>query len=156
MLAHLRAKNRTVERGLKSIEEYIKSASSGGVELDANGRCRLQYDQIGVHIIVIPEHNLILFKSFTNFLPDPESGTILPLYYHLLDMNDEPQTGLAYFSIVAAEEMSMEQDVISVEVKRTITDISEDEFMSSLQAVGEVANAFMKNLEDKFKAQRVP
>lgn len=156
MLAHLRARNRTVEKGIKSIEDYIQNASSGGVELDPSGRCRLQYDQIGVHIIVIPDHNLILFKAFTNFLPDPESGNILPLYYHLLDMNDEPLTGLAYFSIVAAEEMGMEQDVISVEVKRTITDISEEEFMASLQAVGEVANAFMYKLEETFKAQRIP
>jgi len=155
MLAHLRAKNRTVEKGVKSITEYIKGVANG-VELDDRGRCRLQYGQVGVHVMVVPEHNLVMFKTFTNFLPDPDSGTILPLYYHLLDMNDEPATGLAYFSIVASEEMGVEQDVISVELKRPITDISEDEFKLCLEAVGEVANKYMPILEEQFKAQRVP
>jgi len=155
MLSHLRARNRTVEKGVKDIEDYIKGVAKG-VELDERGRCRLQYGQVGVHVVIVPEHNLVMFKTFTNFLPDPDAGTILPLYYHLLDINDEPATGLAYFSIVAAEEMGVDQDVISVELKRPITDISEEEFKVCLEAVGEVANKYMSVLEEQFKAPRVP
>jgi hypothetical protein len=155
MLSHLRAQNRAIERGVKAIESYIGRISSN-TTLDEGGRCRIQYENVGVHIVVLPDHNLVIFKTFINFLPDPSTGKVLPLYYHLLDMSDEPQTGMAYFAIVAAEALDFERDVISVETKRPIADISFDEFTSCLQTVGEVANQWIDRLEEEFGAPRVP
>jgi hypothetical protein len=155
MLSHLRAHNRAIEQGVKAIEGHLKKISDGAV-LDPGGRCRLQYEDVGVHIVVLPEHNLVIFKTFINFLPDPASGKLLPLYYHLLDMSDEPDTGMAYFAIVAGEELDMEHDVISVETKRPIADISLDEFRTCVQIVGEVANLWIDRLEEKFDAPRIP
>ena len=155
MLSHLRAHNRAIEKGVKAIEGYVGRISSGAA-LDENGRCRIQYENVGVHIVVLPDHNLVIFKAFINFLPDPSTGKVLPLYYHLLDMSDEPQTGMAYFAIVAAEALELEKDVISVETKRPIADISFDEFQGCLQIVGEVANQWIDRLEEEFGAPRVP
>lgn len=155
MFAHLRAHNRAIERGIKSIESYLKKVSDSAA-LDEQGRCRLQYQDVGVHIVVLPEHNLVIFKTFINFLPDPASGKLLPLYYHLLDMSDEPSTGMAYFSIVASEELDLKSDVISVETKRPIVDISFEEFKTCLQTVGEVANLWIERLETEFDAPRIP
>ena len=152
MLPHLRA----VEKGVKAINSYLHKISKGQAELDEKGRCRIQYQNIGVHIHVIPGHDLVIFKAFINFLPDPSTGKVLPLYYHLLDMNDEPDTGLAYFSIVAAEELNTDNDIISVETKRPITDISFDEFNNCLQTVGEVSNRYIDSLEQTFDAPRIP
>jgi hypothetical protein len=50
----------------------------------------------------------------------------------------------------------MASDVISVETKRPIVDISFEEFSASLEAVGEVANMWMNRLEQEFKAPRIP
>lgn len=155
MLSHLRAQNRAVEKGVRNINSYLKKAASG-VQLDERGRCRVQYNNVGVHVVVQSDHNLVIFKTFINFLPDPASGKLLPLYYHLLDMNDEPATGLAYFAIVAGEELDTDGDVISVETKRPIVDISEEEFRNCLQSVGEVANIWMQKLADEFDAPPVP
>lgn len=156
MLSHLRAQHRSIEKGIKSIDSYLSKTTEGHVTLDENGRARIQYGDVGIHVVVLPDHNLVIFKAFINLLPDPESGTILPLYYHLLDMSDEPQTGMAYFAIVAAEEIGMERDVISVETKRPIVDISLDEFKMSVSAVGEVANAWIEKLAKEFDAPPVP
>jgi hypothetical protein len=156
MLSHLRAQHRSVEKGIKDIDSYLVKTTEGHVKLDDNGRARIQYGNIGIHVVVLPDHNLVIFKAFINLLPDPEGGKILPLYYHLLDMSDEPQTGMAYFAIVAAEEIDMERDVISVETKRPIVDISLEEFKMSVSAVGEVANAWMEKLEKEFDAPPVP
>jgi hypothetical protein len=155
MLSHLRAQNRAIEKGVKSISGFIGRISSDAT-LDEHGRCRIQYNDVGVHIVVLPDHNLVIFKTFINFLPDPSTGKVLPLYYHLLDMSDEPQTGMAYFAIVAAEALEFERDVISVETKRPIADISFDEFQGCLQIVGEVANQWIGRLEEEFGAPRVP
>jgi hypothetical protein len=155
MLKHLRAQNRAIERGLKDVNSYLKKISPE-LALDESGRVRLQFQEVGLHIRVMPEYNLILFKTFINFLPDPVNGNLLPLYYHLLDHNDSPDTGLAYFCIVDAQEIGADKDVISVEFKRPITDTSEDEFKSALGAVGEVANIYMKRLEEEFGAPLIP
>jgi hypothetical protein len=155
MLAHLRARHRTIERGIKAINTYLNKISEGAA-LDDKGRCRIQYENVGLHIIARPDENLLIFKAFTNFLPDPETGKILPLYYHLLDMSDEPSTGLAYFAIVASEEVGAESDMISVETKRPIADISYEEFETCLKSVGEVANLWMGRLEEEFGAVRIP
>jgi hypothetical protein len=71
-------------------------------------------------------------------------------------MNDAPETGLAYFAIVASEEVGGEHDVISVESKRPIVDISQDEFTACLKTVGDVANQWMDRLEQEFEAPRIP
>ena len=155
MLQHLKAQHRTIEKGIKNINQYLDKLSKGAA-LDENGRCRLQFQEVGLHIAVLPDANLVIFKSFTNFLPDAASGKILPLYYHLLDMSDEPQTGMAYFAIVAAEEVGAEHDMISVETKRPIADMSFEEFEQCAGVVGEVANLFMHRLEDEFGAPVVP
>lgn len=155
MLSHLKAQHRAVEKGIKDIESYLKKVSEG-VTLNEQGRARLQYNNVGLHLVVMPDHNIVIFKTFINLLPDPATGKLLPLYYHLLDMNDEPQSGLAYFSIVAAEQIGMEKDVISVETKRPIADISFEEFKAAMDAVGEVANLWMERLESEFGAPRVP
>lgn len=154
MLDHLKAHNRAIERGIRNINKFLDQMADSS--LDENGRCRIQYRDIGLHVVVMPEHNLVIFKTFINMLPDPGSGKLLPLYYHLLDMNDEPQTGMAYFAIVASEEVGMDSDVISVETKRPIVDISLEEFKSSVETVGEVANHFMGSLEEEFHAPVVP
>ncbi len=155
MLSHLRAQHRAIEKGIKDIGNYLNRVSDGA-KLDERGRCRLQFENVGVHILVRPEANMVIFKTFINYLPDPSTGKILPLYYHLLDMSDEPVTGMAHFAIVAAEQLGTEHDVISVEAKRPIADISFEEFTSCLQAVGEVANAWMERLEAEFGAPRIP
>jgi hypothetical protein len=156
MLKHLRAKNRSIEDGVENVEKYLKKMGVEDGALDEGGRARVQYNQVGLHIRVLPEHNLIIFKTFTNFLPDPAEGTLLPLHYHLLDLNDEPMTGLAYFSIVDSREIGQEHDAISVETKRPLADMSFEEFESSVQAVGEVANIYMGRLEEMFGAPRIP
>lgn len=155
MLSHLRSQNRNLERGIKNIQDYLKQFA-GGVQLDERGRARVQYGNVGVHVMVLPDHNIVIFKAFINILPDPGSGKILPLYYHLLDMNDEPSTGLAYFSIVAAEQVGMERDCVSVECKRPIADISPEEFKMCVEAVGEVSNQWMPRLQEQFEAPPVP
>nr|MBN1229389.1 hypothetical protein [Anaerolineae bacterium] len=155
MLSHLKAQHRAVEKGVKNIEQYIGKVSEGA-KLDERGRCRIQFQDVGVHVLVLADHNIVIFKTFINFLPDPESGKILPLYYHLLDMSDEPQTGMAYFAIVAAEEIGSERDAISVETKRPIADISFEEFKACLGVVGEVANLWMQRLAEEFDALPVP
>ncbi|HEC22720.1 MAG TPA: hypothetical protein ENI95_07370 [Chloroflexi bacterium] len=155
MLSHLRAQHRAIEKGIKAIDTYLGRVSKGA-KLDERGRCRLQYENVGLIVLVIPDHNIVIFKTFINFLPDPASGKLLPLYYHLLDMSDEPETGLAYFAIVAAEELGAEKDIISVETKRPIADISFEEFITCVRAVGEVANRWMERLEKEFEAPRVP
>jgi hypothetical protein len=151
MLPHLRA----VEKGIKNIDDYLNRVSKGA-RLDENGRCRLQADQIGIHVVATPGQDILTFKAFINFLPDPATGKVLPLYYHLLDMSDAPETGLAHFAIVASEEVGGEHDVISVEVKRPIADISFDEFAACLKSVGTVANQWIDRLEEEFDAPRVP
>jgi hypothetical protein len=151
MLPHLRS----IEKGIKSIDGYLNRVSKGA-QLDENGRCRLQADQIGVHVVVVPDQDILTFKAFINFLPDPATGKVLPLYYHLLDMSDAPETGLAYFAIVASEEVGGEHDVISVECKRPIVDITFEEFTACLKAVGNVANQWLSRLEEEFDAPRVP
>jgi hypothetical protein len=155
MLSHLRAQHRSVEKGLKAIESYLGKVSEGA-KLDERGRCRVQYHDVGIHVVVLPQHNIVIFKAFINFLPEPSSGKLLPLYYHLLDMSDEPDTGLAYFSIVASEELKTDRDIISVETKRPIADISFEEFKANLEAVGEVANKWIGRLENEFDAPKVP
>jgi hypothetical protein len=155
MLSHLRAQHRTIEKGIKDINSYLDRASKGA-HLDEAGRCRLQFENVGVHIVVRPDANMVIFKTFINFLPAPESGKILPLYYHLLDMSDEPETGLAYFAIVSSEQIGTDRDVISVEAKRPIADISFEEFVICLRIVGEVANQWMPRLEAEFDAPHVP
>ncbi|MGF1505784.1 MAG: YbjN domain-containing protein [Chloroflexi bacterium] len=155
MLSHLRAQNRAIEKGLRSLEKYLQKIDSS-MTLDERGRARIQYNQVGLHIHAIPDANLVIFKTFINFLPDPAEGTLLPLHYALLDLNDEPMTGLAYFSIVDSREIGSEHDAISVETKRPLADMSEEEFMQCVRAVGEVANIFMEKLEADFKAPRVP
>jgi hypothetical protein len=151
MLPHLRS----IEKGIKSIDGYLNRISKGA-QLDENGRCRLQADQVGVHVVVAPEQDILTLKAFINFLPDPATGKVLPLYYHLLDMSDAPETGLAYFAIVASEEVGGEHDVISVECKRPIVDITFEEFTACLRAVGSVANEWMNRLEEEFEAPKVP
>ncbi len=155
MLNHLRAHNRAIEKGIKNINEYL-AKTTDGVQLDDGGRARIQYENIGLHVAVITDHNLVIFKAFINLLPDATSGNILPLYYHMLDMNDEPMTGMAYFSIVAAEEIGTERDVISVEAKRPVADISFEEFKSCVSAVGEVGNIWMPRLQEMFDAPPIP
>jgi hypothetical protein len=155
MLSHLRAQHRAVEKGIKSINGHLGRVSEGA-KLDENGRCRIQFQNVGIHVVALPDHNIVIFKAFINFLPEPESGKILPLYYHLLDMSDEPQTGLAYFSLVAAEQIGAEKDAVSVETKRPIADISFEEFLACITAVGEVANAWMPKLAEEFQAPPVP
>ncbi len=154
MFSHLRAHHRAIEKGVKAVDSYLDRVSKG-THLDESGRCRLQFEDVGVYVVAMPEHNLIIFKTFINTLPDPSTGKLLPLYYHLLDMNDEPETGMAYFSIVAAEELASEQDVISVETKRPIVDISYEEFHECLKIVGEVANRWIERLEAEFNAPRI-
>jgi len=151
MLPHLKA----VEKGIKSVEDYLKKLDKT-LALDEGGRCRVQMGEIGVYVVVSTQRDLILFKAFINTLPDPNTGKVLPLYYHLLDMNDAPDTGLAYFAIVASEEVGGERDVISVEVKRPIVDITYEEFTLCLNAVGDVANQWVGRLEEEFEAARMP
>lgn len=153
MLDHLRAHHRAIERGVRQIQESLKKVAD--TALDERGHAVVHVEDVGVHVVVSPEHNLVIFKSFINFLPDPASGKVLPLYYHLLDMNDEPDTGLTYFSIVASEEMDAEQDIISVETKRPIADISHEEFEICLATVGEVGTNFTALLEEQFSAPRI-
>lgn len=155
MLSHLRAQHRAIEKGIRAINSYLARLSSD-LSLDEHGRCRLQVEDVGVHVVVQPDHNIVIFKAFINFLPAPETGKILPLYYHLLDQSDEPQTGMAYFAIVASEELGSERDAISVETKRPIADISYEEFVACVKTVGEVANLWMPRLEEEFDAPRVP
>ncbi len=155
MLTHLRTQHRAIEKGIRAINEYLGRVSQGAA-LDDQGRCRIQFENVGLHVLVRPEHNMVIFKTFINFLPDPESGKILPLYYHLLDMSDEPETGMAYFAIVASEQIGSERDAISVETKRPIADMSYEEFVSCLRIVGEVANLWMDRLEAEFGAPRIP
>ena len=155
MLQHLKAQNRAIEQGIKNIDKYLGKVSEGA-HLDENGRCRIQFQEVGLHIVVLPDANMVIFKSFTNFLPDATSGKILPLYYHLLDMSDNPQTGMAYFAIVAAEEVGSDHDMISVETKRPIADMSFEEFEQCAQIVGEVANLWMHKLAEDFDAPVVP
>ena len=151
MLPHLKA----VEKGIQAIESYLKRIESDA-RLDENGRCRLQINNVGVYVVVSPNVDKVVFKSFINTLPDPATGKVLPLYYHLLDMNDEPDTGLAYFAIVASEEVGSPHDVISVESKRPIIDISFEEFKACLDTVGEVSTRWMDRLEREFEAPRIP
>ena len=155
MLQHLKAQNRAIEQGIKNIDKYLGKVSEGA-HLDENGRCRIQFQEVGLHIVVLPDANMVIFKSFTNFLPDATSGKILPLYYHLLDMSDNPQTGMAYFAIVAAEEVGSDHDMISVETKRPIADMSFEEFEQCARIVGEVANLWMHKLAEDFDAPVVP
>ncbi|GAB4479449.1 MAG: hypothetical protein Kow00124_25150 [Anaerolineae bacterium] len=155
MLSHLRAQHRAIEKGLKALNEYL-ARSTKGVQLDERGRARIQYENVGVHVVALPEHNLVIFKTFINFLPDPASGKLLALYYALLDKSDEPETGLAYFSIVAAEQIGAEKDVISVETKRPLADMSFEEFKVCIETVGEVANLWMQRLAEEFDAPPVP
>ncbi len=154
MLKHLRTQHRAVEKGIKAINEYLDRVSKGAA-LDERGRCRVQFENVGLHIVARPDANMVIFKAFINTLPDPEGGKILPLYYHLLDMSDEPQTGMAYFAIVASEEIGGERDAISVETKRPIADMSYEEFVTCLRTVGEVANIWMERLEAEFGAPRI-
>ncbi|MCC6904609.1 MAG: hypothetical protein IT326_02125 [Anaerolineae bacterium] len=154
MLSHLKAQNRHIENGIRTVEQTLKKLADAS--LDEKGRCRIQYGPIGMHVVADAEHNLLVVKAFTNFLPDPNSGKVLPLYYHLLDMNDAPQTGLAYYSIVASEEIGLEQDVISVETKRPIAGVSHEEFIACLEAVGEVAQTAIAQLAEKFDAPPIP
>ena len=151
MLPHLKA----VEKGIKSVEDYLHKINRD-FKLDENGRCRLQVGDVGVYVVVSTKRDLILFKAFTNTLPEPSTGKVLPLYYHLLDMNDAPETGLAYYAIVASEEVGGEHDVISVETKRPIIDITFEEFNLCLKAVGDLANQAMGHLEEEFSAMRMP
>ncbi len=151
MLPHLKS----VEKGIKAVEGYLTKIEKG-LKLDDNGRCRIQLGEVGVYVVVSPERDILVFKAFINTLPDPASGKVLPLYYHLLDMNDAPEIGLAYFAIVASEEVGGDHDVISVETKRPIIDISFEEFELCLNAVGEAANQWMPRLEEEFEAARVP
>lgn len=151
MLPHLK----NLEKGVKAIEDYLRRISKDA-QLDENGRCRLQIGEVGIYVVVQPGLDILLFKAFINSLPDPSTGKVLPLYYHLLDMNDAPETGLAYFAIVASEEVGSQHDVISVETKRPIIDISFDEFQLCLNAVAEVASQWMVRLEEEFAAPRVP
>lgn len=151
MLPHLKA----IEKGIQAIESYLKRIDADA-KLDESGRCRLQIDSVGVYVVVAPDVDKVVFKAFINLLPDPATGKVLPLYYHLLDMNDAPDTGLAYFAIVASEEVGAEHDVISVESKRPIVDISFDEFQACLKTVGEVSNQWMERLEQEFEAPRIP
>lgn len=155
MLSHLKAQHRAIERGIKDINSYLHKVGSGAT-LDETGRCRIQFENVGVHVVVMPDHNIVIFKAFINFLPEPETGKILPLYYHLLDMSDEPQTGMAYFAIVRAEVIGAESDAISVETKRPIVDISLEEFTTCLKTVGEVANLWMQKLSEDFEAPIIP
>lgn len=148
--------SRATEKGLRTLEKHIRKVSNGNVQLGRDGRCVIRYERVAVYILAVPSHDLVIFKSFINFVPDPNSGMVLPLYYHLLDMNDEPETGDAYFAIVAGEEIGKEQDAISVEVKRPITDISFDEFMRCVVSVGDVSNRYMLKLANEFKAPPVP
>jgi hypothetical protein len=151
MLPHLKA----IEKGIQSIESYLKKTDAEAA-LDESGRCRLQIDNVGVYVVVDPDEDKVVFKSFINTLPDPATGKVLPLYYCLLDMNDAPDTGLAYFAIVASEEVGGEHDVISVESKRPIIDISFEEFKACLKTVGDVSNQWMDRLEQEFEAPRIP
>jgi len=151
MLPHVKA----VEKGIKAVEDYLKKIEKN-LALDETGRCRVQIGEVGVYVVVSTQRDLVLFKAFINTLPDPGTGKVLPLYYHLLDMNDAPETGLAYFAIVASEEVGGEHDVISVETKRPIVDISYEEFSLCLNAVGDVANQWMTRLEGEFEAMRLP
>jgi len=155
MLQHLKAQHRTIEQGIRDIDKFLGKLSEGA-HLDETGRCRIQFQEVGLHIVVLPDANMVIFKAFTNFLPDATSGKILPLYYHLLDMNDEPQTGLAYFAIVAAEEVGSDRDMISVETKRPIADMTFEEFQQCAGTVGEVANLWMNKLAEEFDAPVVP
>jgi len=155
MLNHLRAHNRAIEKGLRDINGYLERVSKG-TQLNDDGKARIQYKDVGVHVLALPGINLVIFKTFINFLPDPTGGKILALYYDLLDKNDAPDTGLAYFSIVAAEEVGAERDVISVETKRPLIDMSFEEFTNCLTIVGEVANVQMVRLAEEFGADPVP
>jgi hypothetical protein len=151
MLPHLKA----IEKGIKSIEGFVARIDKSA-RLGADGRCRLQIDDVGVYVVIAPDVDKVVFKAFINTLPDPSTGKVLPLYYHLLDMNDAPDTGLAYFAIVASEEVGGQHDVISVESKRPIVDISFEEFSACLKTVGEVAHQWMERLETEFEAPRIP
>jgi hypothetical protein len=151
MLPHLKQ----IEAGIQSIEGYLKRLNPDA-ELDEKGHFVVQMDQVRVHIVVFPNVDKVVFKAYINMLPDPATGKVLPLYYHLLDMNDSPDTGLAFFAIVASEEVGTEHDVISVEAKRQIIGISQDEFQTCLTAVGEVSNAWMERLEQEFDAPHIP
>jgi hypothetical protein len=151
MLPHLK----NLEKGVKNIEGYLTRIDKAA-QLDQTGRCRLQIGEVGIYVVVQPGQDILLFKSFINTLPDPATGKVLPLYYHLLDMNDALETGLAYFAIVASEEVGGDHDVISVETKRPIVDITFEEFELCLKAVSEVANRWMVRLEEEFAAMRIP
>ena len=70
MLTHLRTQHRAIEKGIKAINEYLGRVSQGAA-LDDQGRCRIQFENVGLHVLVRPEHNMVIFKTFINFLPDP-------------------------------------------------------------------------------------
>lgn len=144
------------ERGLKELNKHIKTISKGACQLGGDRKCRLAYENINIYIAAFPAADLVIFKSFINFVPEPATGKVLPLYYHLLDMNDEVETLDAYFAIVSGEEIGRETDVVSVEVKRPLTDISFLEFTRCLISVGEVSNKYIRKLATEFQAPPVP
>jgi hypothetical protein len=145
-----------IEKGLADLDKHIRMVTNGKVGLGPDGQCVLQWKSIIVYIVAVPPQDLVIFKTFINFLPDSGTGMILPLYYHLLDMNDETETGFAYFAIVSGGDNPNARDVISVEVKRPISDISFDEFMGCLASVGEVSNRYIVKLQKEFQAPPVP
>jgi len=147
--------DKNIKKGLKELEKHISKITNGKVKLDENYRCKFHLENIAIYLLAVPQYDLLILKSYINFLPDPNSGMILPLYYHLLDMNDEHETGFAYFAIVSGQNPT-DKDMISIEAKRPITDISFEEFYRCLLSVGKVSQQYVEKLEKEFQAPRVP
>lgn len=145
-----------VARGLQELDRAIQTISRGNAQLDPEGRCRLRYQRISVHVRAIPALDLVIFKSFINFVPHPNTGMVLPLYYHLLDQNDALETGEAYFALVPAEEAGTERDVISMEARRPLSDITLEGVRRCLASVALTSDAYIIKLRDEFQAPPVP
>lgn len=150
------AEEKVIHKGLRELDRHILKVTRGRNRLDPDGRCRLRYERVSVHIRAIPQQDLVIFKSFINFVPDPNTGMVLPLYYHLLDKSDHPETGDAYFTIAASEEIGTERDAISLESRRPLTDMSFEEFRRCLSSVALASDRYIVKLRDEFQAPPIP
>ena len=153
MFKHLRAQGRSIERAMKDVEKftqrYDENANFEG------GKALLMREGIWLQICPDRENNILAIKAYTNYIPNLEAPTLRDLYYSLLDLSDNPETGLAYFCIMDGDEVGMAQDVIGVEVKRPLADMSWEEFEAGVDAVEEVAALHAPRIAKEYDLPRI-
>lgn len=144
-----------VEKGLKEVNNFLKKLTGGAVgALDAQGAAAVSYQGIRILVKSSPQSNIMIFKNYINFLPAGVSDIQMAnLCQFLLRQNDDPANLNAYFAIVRQEGGP---DVISVEMRRPITDINYDEFVNGFNSVANVSAKWRSRLQQEFNASPVP